>query len=123
MPASAGAAEWADVVEALLSDGSRLAELSAAATANAARPELSFEHNIDRFIALAESHASAGTRAAACRDAITGRPRPELASVSVPGWPRRCGRRRARPVKPQRPSETSLLRLFARASHKPCSTS
>ena len=63
MPASASAAEWADAIEAVLSDGSRLAELSAAATANAARPELSFEHNMARFIALAESHASAGTRA------------------------------------------------------------
>jgi D-inositol-3-phosphate glycosyltransferase len=60
--ADASAAEWADAVEALLSDQSRLAELSAAATANAARPELSFEHNIDRFIALAESYARAGIR-------------------------------------------------------------
>ena len=63
LPPSASGVEWADVVEAVLSDESRLAKLSAAATANAARPELSFEQNIDRFIALAESHASAGTRA------------------------------------------------------------
>ena len=63
MPASASAAEWADAVEAVLSDGSRLAALSAAATANVARPELSFEHNMARFTALAESHAGAGTRA------------------------------------------------------------
>ena len=61
--ADASAAEWADAVEAVLSDQSRLAELSAAATANVARPELSLEHNIDRFIALAESHAGVGTRA------------------------------------------------------------
>jgi glycosyltransferase involved in cell wall biosynthesis len=62
MPASATAAEWAEAIDGVLSDHSRLAELSAAATANAARPELSFEHNIDKFIALAESHARAGTR-------------------------------------------------------------
>ena len=59
MPASAVAADWADVVDAVLSYESRLAEISAAATANAARPELSLEHSIGRFVALAESHARA----------------------------------------------------------------
>jgi glycosyltransferase involved in cell wall biosynthesis len=63
MPASATAAEWAEAVEAVLSDETRLAQLSAAATANAARPELSLKHNMDKFIALAESHAGVATRA------------------------------------------------------------
>ena len=61
MPPSATAAEWAEAIEAVLGDQRRLADLSAAAASNAARPEFSLKHNVERFIALATSHAGAGT--------------------------------------------------------------
>jgi glycosyltransferase involved in cell wall biosynthesis len=61
MPPSATAAEWAEAIEAVLGDRRRLADLSAAAASNAARPEFSLQHNVERFIALATSHARAAT--------------------------------------------------------------
>jgi glycosyltransferase involved in cell wall biosynthesis len=61
MPPAATSAEWADAIEAVLGNDRRLADLSAAAASNAARPEFSLEHNVDRFIALAASHVAACT--------------------------------------------------------------
>ena len=62
MPPSAGPAEWAEVVESVLEKRDRLADLSAAAIRNAARPEFSLEHHVRQFVALAESHVAAAKR-------------------------------------------------------------
>lgn len=65
MPPSAGPSEWAEVVESVLEKRDRLADLSAAAIRNAARPEFSLEHHVRQFVALAESHVEAAKRSGA----------------------------------------------------------
>ena len=59
LPQSAEAAEWADAIEAILSDPALSSSLSAAAAANAMRPEFSFDSNIERFIGVATAHVDA----------------------------------------------------------------
>jgi glycosyltransferase involved in cell wall biosynthesis len=59
MSASAGAAEWADAIESVLSDRARYDALSEGARANAARPEFDARSLARRFIALATAHRAA----------------------------------------------------------------
>jgi glycosyltransferase involved in cell wall biosynthesis len=62
MAASAGAAEWADAIERVLSDRAQYAALADGARANAVRPEFDARGLARRFVSIAAAHRAAAGR-------------------------------------------------------------